>query len=257
MYFSPPRPRVLAHRGFTHSVRTEFSEVNDENTLGAFHAAVAEGSQYLETDVRSTKDGVAVLCHDPKFVGRDGRQYVLRESTAAELAEIELESGGRIPTLFDALTTFERVRFNIDVKERAAVGPCALAIRQAGAIHRVLVTSFSRSRRRSVIRQLPAVHSGASQRDAVVIVLSALLGLKKPLSNASREIQAIQIPGHKLLRRALTTRHIRLIQQHNIEVHVWTLNTADEMEFWLERGVDGVVTDHVDVALEIAKRFPL
>ena len=38
-----------------------------ENTLQAFCYALFHGAQFLETDVRITKDGVIIVCHDENF----------------------------------------------------------------------------------------------------------------------------------------------------------------------------------------------
>ena len=36
-----------------------------------------------------------------------------------------------------------------------------------------------------------------------------------------------------------------------IEVHVWTVNESDDMRRLLDAGVDGIVTDRADVALQV------
>jgi glycerophosphoryl diester phosphodiesterase len=36
-----------------------------------------------------------------------------------------------------------------------------------------------------------------------------------------------------------------------VEVHVWTINDADDMTRLLDVGVDGIVTDRPDVALAV------
>ena len=52
-----PFPRVCAHRGL--------SKPCPENTLPAFAAALAAGADEIEFDLWMTRDGVAVVCHDP------------------------------------------------------------------------------------------------------------------------------------------------------------------------------------------------
>lgn len=54
-----PDAKILtaAHRGQWRSA--------PENSLRAFEAAFADGAELVETDVRTTRDGVLVLMHDP------------------------------------------------------------------------------------------------------------------------------------------------------------------------------------------------
>jgi predicted amidohydrolase len=54
-----PFPRLCAHRGF--------SRACPENTLPAFGTAIALGACEIELDVRFTKDGVPVSCHDDRL----------------------------------------------------------------------------------------------------------------------------------------------------------------------------------------------
>src|ERR671916_494797 len=58
-FLDGPFPRAFAHRGW------HLGELAGmENSLAAFRRAAAEGYQYLETDVRATRDGVVVAQHD-------------------------------------------------------------------------------------------------------------------------------------------------------------------------------------------------
>ena len=47
---------VIAHRGG--------SQEAPENTIQAFDYALKAGAQFIETDVRITKDGCMIVCHD-------------------------------------------------------------------------------------------------------------------------------------------------------------------------------------------------
>ncbi len=51
-----PFPRLCAHRGL--------SRACPENTLPAFAAAMAAGAHEIEFDLRTSRDGVPVVCHD-------------------------------------------------------------------------------------------------------------------------------------------------------------------------------------------------
>ena len=51
------KKRFCAHRGV--------SALMPENTLPAFGAALALGANEIEFDIRLTKDGKLVVCHDP------------------------------------------------------------------------------------------------------------------------------------------------------------------------------------------------
>jgi glycerophosphoryl diester phosphodiesterase len=53
---------AMAHQGFT-------SFTFPKNSFGAFHEAAKLGFRYIETDVRATRDGVAVILHD-RMLGR-------------------------------------------------------------------------------------------------------------------------------------------------------------------------------------------
>lgn len=118
---------VLAHRG----QHTDCPE----NTLDAFAAAAALGADGVETDVRLSAAGEAVLFHDRVAPG--GRPVA--ELTRAELAAA---AGYPVPTLDEALDRFPGLLWNLEIKTPAAVERAASAIAARLATHRFLVTSF-------------------------------------------------------------------------------------------------------------------
>lgn len=227
--------------------------VPTENTLSAFAAALAADSRYLETDVRATSDGIAVLLHDPHFVTRDGVRHRINRVASTDLPSLLLPCGEQIPTLSAALEHFPELRFNLDVKSADAAGAVVTAVENASASSRVLVTSFSRARRRKALAQLPNAFSGAGQADALVIIFAALTKQHWLLHRLSRNIHAVQLPCTGLAHRILTSTVISRIQQARIEVHVWTPNTREDIDEWLGRGVDGIVTDRTDIAREAVR----
>lgn len=237
-FFDLPGPRIFAHRG----LHTEFPE----NTAGAFRAALAAGARYLETDVVASRDGTAMVAHDLTLDRIAGDSRALAEVSAAELADIDLGGEGFI-TLRRALEEFPTARFNIDVKDFRAIPDLVNTVRSIDARDRVLVTSFSATRRRSVAAELPDVASSAASTEFLRIFATSRLGITPPLPR----IQALQIPARALGLDTVTPALIDRYHRAGLEVHVWTINDPREMRRLLDLGVDGIVTDRADLGLEL------
>jgi glycerophosphoryl diester phosphodiesterase len=126
---------VIAHRGN--------SMFAPENTLESDRQAIALGAHRFETDVRLTKDGVAVISHDDNTSRATGVSKSIANSTAAELADLsaglsnvfgDRYAGEKIPTL---VQTLELARDGdskvvLDVKVDNAGAAIAQAIADTG-----------------------------------------------------------------------------------------------------------------------------
>jgi len=98
------KPTILAHRGAP-------SPNLPENSIAAFEQALVNGADFIETDVRRTKDGVFVLIHDGGL-GRatnGGHDDKVTNHTLAQLKTFFLRNQEgkvtthKIPTLKEAL----------------------------------------------------------------------------------------------------------------------------------------------------------
>ena len=242
MFLEGVGPRVFAHRGLSLEA--------PENTLLAFRYALAAGATHIETDVHATNDGIAVLSHDADH-DVAGTRIRLDQLTMGELRRIGLGKGQSFASLREGLDAFPEARFNIDVKSTAAVEATAAAVRDAGAIDRVLITSFSESRRRRTAGLLPGVATSASASVLVRAVLAAELGVAAPARHSLKGFAAVQVPETVRFRRILTPRFIHGMHAAGVEVHVWTINDPESMIRLLDLGVDGLVTDRCDLAVAI------
>jgi glycerophosphoryl diester phosphodiesterase len=239
-FFDTVRPRIFAHRGLHTKA--------PENSLSAFRAAVEAGVTYIETDIVASRDGVAMISHDLVLDRVAGIPGAVNEKSARELGDIDLGGEGFI-TLEAALGAFPRTRFNIDVKDSAAIDGLVRAVRESEAQDRVLITSFSTSRRKPALAKLPGVATSATGTEFLRMFTTARLGLIPRVSDQ----HAIQIPA--LLGRIPTVTPALLDRYHRagLEVHVWTVNEPAEMQRLLSMGVDGVVTDRADLALDLVR----
>jgi glycerophosphoryl diester phosphodiesterase len=252
-WFAPDRPRVLAHRGLIPPT----AEGVAENSFAAVASAHAAGAAYVESDCHLTSDGEVVLFHDDDLTRVTGDSRKIAEVTLRELESLMADRGGLV-TLRQALDSFPTLRFNFDVKAAAAAAPVGRGVARYG--DRVLLTSFSDRRRREALAAaaaagattLPATSAG---NGTVARVLGALASRSPGLvKKALAGIDALQIPERRGALRVLSPRLIAAAHRHDVEVHVWTVNEADDMIRLLDAGVDGLVTDRADRALAVISR---
>lgn len=249
-YFSPPAPRVLAHRGLVTPDAAELGIV--ENSFAAVAAAHAADVDYVESDCHLTRDGVAVLFHDADLRRVTGDPRPISEVTSRELEAIMSDRGGLIDVA-QALDAFPTLRFNLDIKAAAAAETVGRLIAPHG--ERVLVTSFSDARR---LEALEAARRAGGERPATSpgtattarLLTAVVLGSDRAVRRVLADVDALQIPERYGRLRVLTPRLTKAAHRHGVEVHVWTVNSPDDMRRLVAGGVDGIVTDHADVALE-------
>ncbi len=211
------------------------------------------GAEYIETDVHASHDGVAVVAHDPDLTRVAGRNVKVSQLTMPELRRVDLGVGQGFCTLAEALDGFPETRFNIDIKSSAAVEPTARAILENSASDRVLVTSFDERRRAAAIRLLPGVVSSASAARFVPALLAGKVGFSAGVRRALRGLVAVQVPERALRLSVTTERMLDQFHSAGVEVHVWTINEPNRMHELLALGVDGIVTDRADLALEVVR----
>lgn len=109
--------RITAHRGS--------SSLAPENTLPALEAAINDGADCIEIDVRKTKDGQIVLLHDQTLDRTTNLSGCVNEMNYSELSAADAGSwfgeaykGTGIPTLEQALAVSKgRINLNIELKD--------------------------------------------------------------------------------------------------------------------------------------------
>lgn len=246
-YFNAQRPVVLAHRGGT---------THTENTLQTFADSIAAGVFSIETDVRTTKDQVAVLFHDEDLIRVAGLDQKISDITFDELSKVELLGGGKVPSLAQALAALPLARFNLDIKDEASVESAAEVINSAKAHSRVLVSSFSERRRVDALKLIGVpVATSASSRTVLTCWLFVKLRLPQFfITKTLKGIGALQIPRAMYGLRFDSLRFITMIRNSGTEVHFWTINNPQEMLELTRRGATGIVSDVSELAVQTLRK---
>lgn len=242
------RPRIFAHRGFT---LKKSVQIVQENTIQAFELALEAGADYIETDVRATRDGVAILFHDPDLKRLTGKKVKVSDLSYRELSDIKLPFAGKVPTLDEVLERFPTAKLNIDIKSKNAEKIAPEIINQTAAWDRVLISSFSeQSRIRALANLQKSVASSPGSLRVLKLYLQARISSRK-LDYELEGLSALQLPTKMYSIDFTNATFLERIFEHDIEVHYWTINTKKEMEELSAIGAHGIVTDRTDLAVDL------
>ena len=256
-FWQGSRPRIFGHRGA--------AGVMPENTLASFAAALAAGATHLELDVHATADGHVVVLHDPDVSRTTDGSGEVRRMTLAEVRALDaaarftplagFEAGAferplRIPTLAEVLDAFPDAPLNIDLKqaEPAIEGLVVELLRAHGALDRALLTSESDEVVARVRALAPEAITGCPTGEVL-----AFLQAGEGAAPAGRALQVpVDVHGFPVV----TGPFVERAHAAGVEVHVWTIDDAGEMDRLVALGVDGVITNVPHVAAARLGRRP-
>jgi glycerophosphoryl diester phosphodiesterase len=266
-----PVPFVMAHRGFDLD--------GLENSMRAFEAAVRMGVTFLETDVQATSDGVLVAFHDTRLDRVTDRCGEISKLTWQQVRQARIGGVEPVPRLEEVLSAWPDVRVNIDLKTSATVGPFVSAVRGTGARDRIVVASFSDRRRSAAVRELsedgPVAWSPGTWtigRVVMALGLGACAGRRSRdgesvgtsagrfgrrvarVSAALRGAPCLQVPPRVGAVTIVTREMVDVMHAAGAQVHVWTIDDPLVMERLLRLGVDALVTNRSDLAVEVLAR---
>ena len=125
---------ILGHRGF--------SARHLENSMEAFRAALAAGMDGFELDAQPTQDGVCHVLHDDDLARTAQSGGILRRMKSADLPL--LRNGEPVPRLSEVLELPARL-INVELKGEPGWKQALAAVEAAGALDRVLFSSFEHS----------------------------------------------------------------------------------------------------------------
>jgi glycerophosphoryl diester phosphodiesterase len=222
------RKAVVGHRGFPRR--------RPENTIASFVAAVEAGADIIEMDVWKTADDVVVVIHDGAVTAPDGVLKV-KEARWRELSGYRVD-GEPIPTLEGALQAVAgRAGVFVEVKDPEAAGLVGDVLRRVGAASWTAVISF--------------------HEEALVplkgLVPLGLIYAKPPgrIADARRLGLDLVLPHYRLA----TARAVNFAHRMGLKVVAWTVNDGRTMEGLWSRGVDGIASDDVELAVSVRNKF--
>jgi glycerophosphoryl diester phosphodiesterase len=226
-------PLVIGHRGA--SARAP------ENSVEAFARARADGADGVELDVLLCATGEVIVFHDDDLARLGGRPERVAALSLAELRQVQLASGARIPTLEEAFEACgPELLVNVELKVGGVAGSRLVALAdgvagvlaRTGTAPRVLVSSFSPRAVRLWLRRAPEVPA------ALLFERAEILPLRRAW--AARWLRPSALNPELVL-----CSPARVARWHALgyAVNVWTVDDEAALRACRDMGVDGIITN--------------
>ena len=271
----PTQPIVVAHRGG--------AALAPENTVRAIQRAQEPQieAEVVEIDLHSTADEVIVVLHDKSVdrttgvgagcdIPQDTKsetfgELLVRDLTLAEVQELDAgacfvdEAGGApfagtgitIPTLRETLTTFPTQRFMLEVKqtEPSIIEPLLDLVQELDALDRSCFLAFDEDATLELARVAP--EGTCISMPASGIRCWSTDGLFPFGGGGCPVYDVMWMPDTSSGLDLKKKRIVNNIHDAGMPVFMWTINDSETMSAALAAGVDGVITDHPDLARQV------
>ena len=236
------RPLVVAHRGA--------SSAYPENTLESFQGAIEAGADVVETDVRLTADGVAVVLHDQDLARTTDGTGLVGELTLSELKRLDASGGAgpraEIPTLREVLELVSgRAGINLEIKnipgevafdspKEAAVTAALEELERTSFSGSVLVSSFNWITIERSRELAPEIPTGFLTIAAIAPEAALVYARRHGHEFVLPSVTALVPAGEGFVRDA---------HDAGLRVGTWTVDDPDEARRLFEWGVDAIATN--------------
>ena len=224
------QPKVIAHRGYWTAPESA------QNSLASFTKADAVGVYGSEIDVWLTADNKLIVNHDRKYKGTD---IDMEKSTAKEITAIVLPNGENIPT-FDAylklVASKPDTRLILEMKSLSDYNREDLAAEK-------------------IVRELKK-YTVLERTDIIAFSINACLAFKKLLPDTRIYYLNGDLPPKSIKKLGLAgidysmgvlRKHPQWVKEAHelgLEVNVWTVDSEEDMKYFIGLGVDYITTDY-------------
>ena len=216
---------IIGHRGA--------KGLAPENTVASIKKAMELGVDEIEVDVRITKDGTAILNHNPAVKDRFNKAFFIIDNTYAELKKKKTD----LLTFEEAVTQINRrVPLLIEVKPREPTSKIVTLIQQYLAkgwqTKDFLLGSFSQ-------KTLLRLHEDLPEIEKVVIESWSSI-------RATARAKQLKTKRLNMNQRWLWGGLIRAMKRRGYELCAYTINNPTKAQRWAKHGLAGVITDYPD-----------
>lgn len=237
-------PKIIGHRGC--------AGYAPENTLEAIHTAADMGIDWVELDVKLTKDEIPIIFHDETLERTTNTSGNVAEKTYKELQELDCGSwygesfiGVKIPTLEEAIEVLidRGLGLNLEIK------PCPGRERDTAEVALDLLSTIWDDHDRLLISSFQHVSLESALEIAEDWHRGFLLPEEWP-ENWAEMAEYLQVSTINVNASSIKREQIESAMDMEKQILAYTVNEPDQARVLQSWGVDGFFSDTPDVIKE-------
>ncbi len=234
---------IWAHRGA--------SGYAPENTLQSFKLADDLGADGIELDVQLTKDGQVVVIHDETIDRTSNGRGFVKDLNLAELKALNFNNHNTkyfhcaIPTLEEVLKQVKPTRMVINIELKTGVFDYPGLVEKTIELvdkyemgDRIIYSSFNHYTIEEVLKLRPDAYGAFLHTDKIINMAAY---------GKEHGVKALH-PGYWFL---IDPRYVTEAKENGLLINSWTINEPEYIQIALQLGINAIITNYPDVALQL------
>jgi glycerophosphoryl diester phosphodiesterase len=230
---------IVAHRGA--------SNIAPENTMKAFRKAIELNADYIELDVRESKDGYLVISHEGDIFKTTGQHGLIKDMTLDELRKLDFGEGEQIPLLEEVVKLSKGIiNLNCEIKVENVGKKALKLLRDADMLGSTIISSFKHDE----LLKIQKLSSDIKLASLVEIEPGFIISWsdkKSMIEFAARNKFYSINPFYSMVDKDF----IEYCRKFKLKIFPWTVNSKIAIKRLIKLGIDGIITNQVQDVKEI------
>jgi len=186
------------------------------------------GADFVEVDVRLTKDKKLVIMHDPDVSRTTNGKGFVKDLTLDELKKLDFDLGEKIPTLEEVIKLVKnKTGLVVEIKEPGTENRIMKKIEENNLENCILTSFFHKSVQN--VRKFSDV-------DAGIIFVGEPVNIGRLADEANANVI---FPSYRYMSEEL----VKNAKKHNLTVYPWVIDDPEVFKKFKNMGVDGIITN--------------
>jgi glycerophosphoryl diester phosphodiesterase len=233
-------PLITAHAGCMNT---------EPNTIFSVLKGIKAGADIIEVDVRATKDGVAILRHDPEIYTSDCRIQRVDQVTFQEI--VNFDENQMIVTVEEVLDLVlkHNKTLNLDMKDINSIDPTMKIVKEKKMKDHVIFSGCDKEKAFYIHKNYPGFRVLFNVDESLFDFKN--YDYRSAIQKTCHDAMNMSCCGINIEYKHCKKELIEYAHARFLPVAIWTVDKREEMETYTEMKVYSITTNKVKALVEL------